>query len=346
MFAEPCNASPGQIPYPAMRSPDILFNREVGLSVNGTIVATQNMTMTQQAPACAPEAFAPTDSVQEAEAWTAHLARTHYENFPVISLLLPRSLRQDFCNIYAFCRTADDLADEMHDNQASLIWLEELRNRISQCYDGRPQGKLAVALAGTIARFDIPSQPFLDLIDAFEQDQRITRYDDFPQLLDYCRRSADPVGRLVLYLCGYRDELRQHLSDQTCSALQLTNFWQDVRNDILERDRIYIPQDSMRYFGVTEDQLRQGRCDDNYCELIRFEVRRTEAMFDAGEALLPLLDKSCRGHIALFGQGGRTIQQAIIRQNYDTLTARPVLTARQKSRLILAGLAASLRRLA
>jgi squalene synthase HpnC len=312
-------------------------------AVTGEIDVAESRNGIQPPPACAAEAFAPADSLVEAESWTAHLARSHYENFPVISFLLPRGLRQDFCNIYAFCRTADDLADEMHDKQASLLWLENLRKEVGQCYDGRPDGKLAVALSGTIARHEIPPEPFLNLIGAFEQDQRTTRYENFPQLLDYCRRSADPVGRLVLYLCGYRDELRQRLSDQTCSALQLTNFWQDVRNDILERDRIYIPLDSMRYFGVTEEQLRQGRCDENYRELIRFELRRTEAMFDAGEALIPLLGKRYRSHIALFGQGGRTILQAIIRRNYDTLTARPALTAGQKSRLILAGLAASLR---
>lgn len=296
-------------------------------------------------PACVGEAFVPADSIAEAEAWTAHLARTHYENFPVISLLLPRSLRQDFCNIYAFCRTADDLGDEMHDDQASLHWLGELRKRVAECYGGTPQGKLAVAIARTIKKFDIPPEPFLNLISAFEQDQTIKRYDNFPQVLDYCRRSADPVGRLVLYLCGYRDELRQKFSDLTCSALQLINFWQDVRRDILERDRIYLPRDSMDYFSVSEEQLRAGQCDENFRELLRFEVRRTEAMFDGGEALLPLLDKRHRGHITLFARGGRTILQAIIRQNYDTLTRRPVMTGGQKTRLIFSGLAASLRRL-
>jgi squalene synthase HpnC len=298
-----------------------------------------------QAPLCAGEAFAPADSVADAEAWTAHLARQHYENFPVISLLLPRSLRQDFCNIYAFCRIADDLADEMGNDAASLYWLNELRNRVMRCYDGQTEGKLATALGGTIARYDIPMEPFLNLISAFEQDQKVKRYDDFPQLLDYCRRSADPVGRLVLYLCGYRDEVRQHFSDQTCTALQLINFWQDVRRDMIERDRIYIPRDSREYFGVTEDRLRAGVCNDNFRELIRFECRRTEAMFGAGEALLPLLKPRYRGHIGLFAEGGKTILQAIVEANYDTLSGRPVLSRGQKGRLIFAGLTASLRRL-
>lgn len=301
-------------------------------------------------PGCAHDAFAAAESLESAQAWSAHLARSHYENFPVISLLLPKSLRQDFCNIYAFCRIADDLGDEMQDTQASMFWLEKLRQQVLICYESptsaqsHDAGQLATALMATIGRYDIPAQPFLDLISAFEQDQQISRYDDFPQLLDYCRRSADPVGRLVLYLCGYRDAQRQRLSDFTCSALQLINFWQDVRNDILQRDRIYIPRDSMEYFGVTEEQLRLGQCNQNYRDLIRFEVNRAEAMFDRGEELLPMLDHRHRGHVALFGQGGRTILQSIREQDYDTLSHRPVLSRRQKSRLIVRGLAAGVRR--
>jgi squalene synthase HpnC len=296
-------------------------------------------------PACAGEAFDHADSVEEAEAWTRRLARSHYENFPVVSLLLPKSLRQDFCNIYAFCRIADDLADEMGDDAASIHWLSELQHRVTQCYDGHREGKLAVALGGTIARYDIPPEPFLNLINAFEQDQRVKRYENLPQLVDYCRRSADPVGRLVLYLCGYRDEVRQKFSDQTCTALQLVNFWQDVRRDILERDRIYIPRDSMEYFGVTHEQIRAGTVNENYKELIRFECQRTAAMFDAGNALLPLLKPKFRHHIALFAEGGRTILQAIVDAGYDTLSSRPILTRGQKSRLLFAGVTATLRRL-
>lgn len=298
----------------------------------------------QAIPPCAGEAFSPAESVDQAEEWTRRLAREHYENFPVISLLLPKTLRQDFCNIYAFCRIADDLADEMGNDAASLYWLDQLRKRVLRCYDGPCEGKLPMALGGTIARYDIPPEPFLDLISAFEQDQRVKRYDDFRQLLDYCRHSADPVGRLVLYLCGYRDEVRQKFSDQTCTALQLINFWQDVRRDILERDRIYIPRDSMEYFGVSEAQIKAGRINDNFKELIRFECGRVEALFEGGEGLLPLLKPKYRNHIALFGQGGRTILQAIVAADYDTLSSRPVISGRQKRRLILTGVTASLKR--
>jgi squalene synthase HpnC len=197
-----------------------------------------------------------------------------------------------------------------------------------------------VALSGTIRRHSIPIRPFLDLIDAFEQDQRVNRYESFAQLCDYCKRSADPVGRLVLYVCGYSDDERQRFSDLTCTALQLANFWQDVRRDLVERDRIYIPDDTMRRFGVGEKQLRDGDADDAYRAMVRFEVDRTEAMFDEGEQLLPLLDASVRSHISLFGKGGRAILAAIRQQDYDTLSSRPALSKRQKGRLIAAAIVA------
>jgi squalene synthase HpnC len=285
-------------------------------------------------PATVRAAFAPPCPAAEAERYTRELALGHYENFSVVSLLLPRHLKQDFANVYAFCRTADDLGDEVPDKELSLSYLARFRDYTDACHAGEGKSPLFVALAGTIRRHDIPVQPFLDLIDAFEQDQRVNRYDDFDQLVDYCRRSADPVGRLVLYMCGYRDEPRQRLSDRTCTALQLANFWQDVRRDILDRDRIYLPQDSMRRFGVTEEQIRQGRCDDNYRRLIKFEVDRTERLFDEGDGLLPLLDGYVRQQVGLFCQGGRAVLDAIRRQGYDTLSRRPRLSKWQKGTLV------------
>jgi squalene synthase HpnC len=281
------------------------------------------------------------DGPDAAEAYTRRLAHSHYENFSVVSMLLPRHLRQDFCNVYAFCRIADDLGDELDDPRESLHRLARLREQTHAAYDGRAGNRLFAALGATIRRHAIPVEPFLDLIDAFEQDQRISRYEDFGQLLDYCRRSANPVGRLVLYMCGYRDDARQRLSDQTCTALQLANFWQDVRRDLLDRDRIYLPADSMRRFGVTEDQIRAGRCDDNYRRLLRFEVERTLPMFAEGRQLLPMLRAPVRRQVALFGAGGMAVLDAIRRQDYDTLTRRPKLSRWQKGRLILAGLTAA-----
>ncbi len=285
-------------------------------------------------------AFEACPSDEAAIRYTRQLAHTHYENFTVVSILLPKSLRQDFCNIYAFCRTADDLGDEVRDRNRASEYLARFRQQTQDCYAGKASTPVFRALKQTIAKHDIPIEPFLDLIDAFEQDQRIDRYDTFDQVLDYCRRSANPVGRLVLYVCGYRDEERQLLSDQICTALQLANFWQDVRRDILDRDRIYLPRESMDRFGVSEAQINSGQFDENYRKLIQFEVERTEALFDRGEKLLPLLRPAVRSQIALFGKGGRAVLSAIVRQDYDTLTCRPVLSKWQKGRLVLSAMSA------
>jgi squalene synthase HpnC len=294
------------------------------------------------APAPAAElAFRPASGLEDAEAFTRRLAGEHYENFPVVSRLLPRRFRQDFCNIYSFCRLADDLADEVGDPALSLVYLERFRSAVRDCFAGRAEAATFVALSTTIRRHDIPAQPFLDLIDAFEQDQRVRRYENHEQLVAYCRRSADPVGRLVLYVCGYRDDVRQHLSDAVCTGLQLTNFWQDVRRDLTERDRIYIPRDQMLAAGVTEESLRAGRADASYRAMILALVGQTEAYFAQGEALLPLLRREVRGHIALFTAGGRAILEAIRRQGGDTLSRRPSLSAWGKSRLVIHALAAA-----
>jgi squalene synthase HpnC len=291
-------------------------------------------------------AFAPAVDAASAERYTNHLAHSHYENFSVVSLLLPRRLRQDFCNVYAFCRTADDLADEVGDKAKSLNYLRAFREQARAMYTGAPKAAIFIALARTVRRHDIPVTPFLDLIDAFEQDQRVSRYETFEDVVDYCQRSADPVGRLVLYMCGHRDAERQRLSDKTCTALQLANFWQDVRRDLLERDRIYLPGESMRRFGVDEHQIRdgisQGRCTESFRDLIRFEVERTEAMFSEGEKLVSMLAPSVCGQVGLFADGGIAILQAIRQQGFDTLARRPVLSRWQKGRLVLSALAAAL----
>ena len=294
---------------------------------------------TPNLPPTARDSLVPVTDLPAAEAVTRALAHSHYENFSVVSVLLPKRLRQDFCNIYAFCRVADDLGDEVGDAMTSLSLLADFKRMTRDCFDGRIDTALFTALSGTIRKYDIPIDPFLDLIDAFEQDQRITRYETFEQVIDYCRRSADPVGRLVLYMSGYRDERRQRLSDKICTALQLTNFWQDVRRDIVERDRIYLPSDSMLRFGVTADQVKAGRCDDAYRKLIHFEVDRTERLFDEGAALLPLLDRSVRAQISLFSKGGRAILGAIASQGYDTLSHRPSLGKLRKGGLILSAMA-------
>jgi len=283
-------------------------------------------------------AFAPARDSVSAQMRTWQLAHTHYENFSVVSALLPRRLRQDFCNIYAFCRIADDLGDEIADRDTSLRLLERFRKATVDLYAGKAATVVFCALESTVAKYDIPIQPFLDLIDAFEQDQRVDRYQTYSELADYCRRSADPVGRLVLYVGGYRDEVRQQLSDATCTALQLVNFWQDVRRDLSDRNRIYLPRETMDQFKVTEEQLHAGRCDEAYRRCIRFEVDRAEGLFNRGAALLPMLDQAVRPQVALFGQGGRAILRAIRDADYDTLTSRPVVSRWQKGQLVLRGL--------
>jgi squalene synthase HpnC len=298
-------------------------------------------------PSSVAAALAPATSVDAALAWTQSLTRSHYENFSVVSALLPRALRQDFCNVYAFCRTADDLADEIADPQLSLSLLKQLAADVAACHASAPRDAsssaappaassvLMTALRQTFAGHpSLPTQPFLDLIDAFEQDRRVSRYQTFDQLLDYCCRSANPVGRIVLHLCGYHDAQRQELSDFTCTALQLANFWQDVRRDLLERDRIYLPAESMQRFGVSIEQIRAGQFDDRYRQLLKFEVDRTATFFDRGDALLPMLDPSVRAHIRLFGAGGRAVLTAIAKGDYDTLTSRPALSGLQKARMI------------
>ena len=279
---------------------------------------------------------APDSTAAQQYCWK--LAHSHYENFSVVSTLLPRDMRQDFCNVYAFCRTADDLGDEVHDQSKSLALLDRFRDETRSLFAGNPKTIIFQALADTVERHRIPINPFLDLIDAFEQDQRVDRYDTYADLAQYCTRSANPVGRLVLYLCGYGDATRQQLSDQTCTALQLANFWQDVRRDLVERNRIYLPMETMDRFGLTEASLTSLSSSDAYRDCIRFEVDRCEQLFTRGEALLPMLSDRVRPQVALFGQGGRAILAAIRKRDFDTLTRRPSLSRWQKGRLILAAM--------
>ncbi len=309
------------------------------------------------------ETYGPDRCVQldfeQATAYTQELARAHYENFSVVSWFLPRRLRADFRHVYAFCRWADDLGDECGDRQRALRLLDWWRNELDACYAGRPRHPVFVALERTIAAHDIPRKPFADLIDAFVQDQTVLRYRTWDQVLDYCTRSADPVGRLVLYLCGYRDEQRQRLSDATCTALQLANFWQDVRRDILERDRVYIPADVAQSHGLDIDQMvksiqldakdegsRQPTCTsctipsagthallEPYRATVRELVDRTWPLFRTGRELWPLVAPDVRVDIELFTLGGESILRMIQRRNYDTLHQRPALSKGAKNAL-------------
>src|SRR5579863_2321262 len=203
-------------------------------------------------------------SLDQARAWCRNLAETHYENFHVASWFLPKALRPHFHSIYAYCRMSDDLGDEVPDHAQALALLDLWGRELDACYEGRARHPVFVALAETIRACNIPKQPFADLLTAFRQDQIVTRYANMGEVLQYCRYSANPVGRLVLYTCGYTDEERFRLSDATCSALQLANFWQDVKVDFA-KDRVYIPQSDMQRFGVTDATIEKGIATPEFC---------------------------------------------------------------------------------
>jgi squalene synthase HpnC len=269
--------------------------------------------------------------LRDARAYCARVARTHYENFPVVSFLLPRRLVPHFHAVYAYCRWSDDLGDETGAQAPRLLaaWRDELLT----CYRGQPTHPVTVALRETIRRFDIPPQPFLNLLTAFFQDQHIKRYDTFDQLLGYCRNSADPVGRLVLYLFECFDEHRAALADQVCTGLQLANFWQDVSRD-LDIGRVYLPAEDRRRFGYPDGDLEARRFTPAFRDLMRFEVARARGFFDRGEGLLPLLPRAVRVDVDLFIRGGRAILGAIEQADYDVWSRRPVVAAGEKLRLL------------
>jgi squalene synthase HpnC len=273
-----------------------------------------------------------------ARAYCAHVARSHYENFTVVSLLLPRQLVRHFHAVYAYCRWSDDLADETAGGQVALDLIAWWRDELLSCYHGTPQHPVTIALRNTIRRFAIPAQPFLDLLVAFEQDQRVKRYDTFDQLLGYCRNSANPVGRLVLYLFECFDADRAALSDEVCTGLQLANFWQDVARD-LAIGRVYLPGEDRRRFDYPDADLDVQRFTPAFADLMRFEVVRAQGFFDRGSQLLPLLPPAARVDVDLFIRGGRAILGAIERVGYDVWAKRPEVSKWEKVKLLLGAMA-------
>ena len=283
-----------------------------------------------------------TYSPQEARRYTETIARSHYENFTVVSWFLPRELRQHMYNVYAYCRWSDDLGDEIPDPAMAVQGLEWWRGELEACYAGAPRHPVFVALRETIERYEIPPEPFHHLLDAFVQDQTVKRFPTFADLQHYCTRSADPVGRLVLYLFGFRDAERQRLSDATCTALQLTNFWQDVTVD-WQKGRVYLPLEDLRKFGAREEQIATGDFDAAFRELMVFEVERARRLFAEGLPLLQMVPKRLRLDLEMFTRGGEAILGAIERQGYDVLSSRPVLSRVGKAGLILRRLLSGLR---
>ncbi len=277
-----------------------------------------------------PEA-APTQA--QAQEYCRRLARSHYENFSVASWFLPQRLRQHFFNVYAYCRISDDLGDEVGNRAQSLQLLNQWESELNACYDGSPRHPVFVALADTVRRFEIPKHEFSDLLTAFRQDQTVTRYPTFPDLLGYCRYSANPVGHLVLYLCGYSDGERQGLSDYTCTALQFANFWQDVGVDFA-KGRIYLPLEDLRRFSVSEDEIRNSENTPAFREVMKFEVGRAREWFAQGLPLVGKVNRELAIDIELFSRGGMEILNAVERQGYAVLGRRPAISKARKLALV------------
>jgi squalene synthase HpnC len=283
-------------------------------------------------------------SLFEARSYCERLARSHYENFSVATWFLPNHLHQHFFNIYSYCRISDDLGDEVGDPQLSIALLDRWEGELRACYAGIEGTRAGathpvfVALADTIRRFNIPQHEFSNLLIAFRQDQVTPRYQTFGDLLGYCRNSANPVGHLVLYLGGYSDQERQQLSDYTCTALQLANFWQDVAVD-WQKGRVYLPLEDLRQFGVREQQIADRHFTPEFRALMEFEVARARAWFDRGLPLVRKVSRELAVDIELFTRGGQEILNAIERQGYDVLKSRPVISKPRKVWLLLRALA-------
>jgi squalene synthase HpnC len=307
-------------------------------------------------PEYAIPAIAP--SLDEARSYCRRLATSHYENFSVATWFLPKHLHQHFFNVYAYCRISDDLGDEVGDTRVSLALLDRWEEELDATYNvidsaatsvARVMGNAAlpaagakhpvfVALAETIQSCAIPRHEFSDLLTAFRQDQTVTRYETFDELLGYCKNSANPVGHLVLYLCGYSDEERQQLSDNTCTALQLANFWQDVSVD-WKKGRVYLPLEDLRRFGVSESQIADGVFNGQFRDLMRFEVERARQWFERGLPLVKMVNRSLALDLELFSRGGLAILRAIEKQDFNVLVRRPRLSSFRKAELAFRALA-------
>jgi len=308
---------------PASKISDLALLREQGWAA---------MPPSYRIPAVAP-------TVEQARAWCKNLAETHYENFHVASWFLPKKLRPHFHAVYAYCRVSDDLGDETGSGPEaraqSIALLDQWGEELDACYAGTARHPVFVALAETIRACHIPKEPFADLLTAFRQDQSKIRFANMDEVLAYCRYSANPVGRLVLYLCGYADAERFRLSDLTCSALQLANFWQDVASDYQQRDRVYLPQDAMARHGVTEATIATGIATAQFRALLREQVDYARQMFEDGLPLIGMVDSELALDLDLFSRGGLEILRAIEKRNYDVLSARPAISRTTKIALAL-----------
>jgi squalene synthase HpnC len=272
-----------------------------------------------------------------AEAYCRTLATSHYENFPMVSWLLPKGLHQHFYNVYSYCRWADDLGDEIGDPARSLELLAWWRGELDACYAGQFRHPVFIALKPTIDEFAIPREPFLDLISAFEQDQSVCEYGTFAQLRDYCRRSADPVGRLVLSLCRTSNEQNVAWSDSICTGLQLANFWQDVARDFAI-GRIYLPREDYERFGYRREDFNEKTSNGPFLELMKFEVDRAGRFLKDGLPLVEQLPGQLQVDIDLFAHGGLRILERIESIGYRVWERRPKVTKSDAVKLLIGAL--------
>jgi squalene synthase HpnC len=262
------------------------------------------------------------------------IARNHYENFPVASRFVPKEMRKYVWAIYAFARIADDYADEPGYTLAERIDnLSQWEQNLTECYNGNPTHRIFAALAETVERFQIPVELLQNLLSAFRADVTVKRYETFEDVLGYCQNSANPIGRIVLMLFNYRGETMMQYSDSICTALQLTNFWQDVSVD-LQKDRVYIPLEDLEEFDYSERDLFERKLNDNFRNLMAFEVQRTAELFVEGKPLLSKVDKDISRELKLTWNGGTGILQKIHKQEYDVLTKRPKLSTFDKLGLL------------
>jgi squalene synthase HpnC len=308
-----------------------------------TVAATGESTAVDDSLAGAPAIYATPKvrpTLAEAQAWCKRLATSHYENFHVATFFLPANLRPHFHSVYAFCRTSDDLGDEVADTATATRLLAQWRAMLHECFL-RPEFSrhpVYVALQLTIVARSLPSQPFDDLISAFEQDQIHTHHASLASLEEYSRYSANPVGRLVLLVSGYNSEELFLLSDEICTGLQVANFYQDIVEDAA-RGRRYIPADAMQRFGVSDEQIAERRFDANFRAMMEFLVADARARLLRGQRIVTLVDSELSSTLRLFVQGGLAILDAIAAQDYDTLRARPTVTKAVKLRLLCGALA-------
>jgi len=286
----------------------------------------------------------PDCSLQQAHAYCLDLAKTHYENFPLLLWMCPRRLRRPLAAVYAWCRWADDLADEIPNCQRSLELLDWWREELDTCFAGDPTHPVTLALQQTVADFGLDRQPFDNLLEAFSIDQSVHRYDTFDQLLGYCRNSANPVGRIVLQLAGGCDESTVVCSDAICTGLQLANFLQDVRRDH-DAGRVYLPREDLERFGYDETSLTNQVTTDGFLELMRFEVDRSREILDGGRRLPTLLSGfRVPVMVDLFARGGAKILDRIEAIGFRVWEQRPVVRRRDVASMVMRALVSGLTR--